>query len=108
MEDLAVSRIVGEKLLRVGRIIRQNPAAPSFAYYPSYLESEDPMALSCSLPLREEPYAGSELRACFEGLLPEGAMRTALAARIGAREDDYLSPLASSGLDCIGDIVVPL
>lgn len=46
MEDLAVSRALGEKLLRVGHISRQNPAAPSFAYHPSYLESENPMALT--------------------------------------------------------------
>ena len=106
MDDLVVSRIVGGDLLPVGDIDRRETGLPAFAYRQSYLESEHAIALSSSLPLREKPYEGHELRAYFEGLLPEGAMRTALAARVGAREDDYLTLLASSGLDCIGDVVV--
>lgn len=52
------------------------------------------------------PYDEQSFRPYFEGLLPEGETRAALATRAAAREDDYLTLLACGGLDCIGDVVV--
>lgn len=78
----------------------------SFVYDESYLCWDGARALSFSLPLREQPYSEDEAFAYFAGLLPEGKALTALAARLGRSEDDYLGLLESCGLDCIGDVVI--
>ena len=106
MESLTVSRVIGAALLPVGIIARGTHGAVTFTYDQEYLDSGRVIALSHSLPLRREPYQEGQFRPYFEGLLPEGAMRSALASRVAAREDDYLSLLACNGLDCIGDVVV--
>lgn len=106
MEDLVVSRVVRDGLQAVGTIARSGSHGPSFSYIEDYLELEGAVPLSQSLPCRREPYSERELRAYFDGLLPEGPMREALAVSLAAREQDYLTLLECSGLDCIGDVVV--
>lgn len=64
------------------------------------------MPLSLSLPLGEGPREETAFRPYFEGLLPEDDGRRALAAELAVREDDYLAMLASSTLDCIGDVAI--
>ena len=106
MEDLIVSRIVQGSLLPVGTIVRKDPARPIFSYCDSYIAGGNAVSLSHSLPLGRHAFEEPAFRPYFEGLLPEGPMRVALAANLEAREEDYLTLLASSGLDCIGDVVV--
>ena len=106
MEDLVVSRVVQNSLLPVGVIVRSDSSEPNFSYYGAYLEFPGAIPLSQSLPLGEGSFAERVFRPYFEGLLPEGPMRTALAASLGAREQDYLTLLGCSGFDCIGDVVV--
>ena len=105
MRDLVVSRIIGSNLVRVGVISRAG-SQPTFAYDDEYLAWEDAIPLSLSLPLRRERFDVTAVRPYFDGLLPEGQARVALAAKAGAREDDYLTLLELGGLDCIGDVVV--
>lgn len=106
MEDLVVSRVVRDELLTVGSIDRTGTSGPTFTYSEEYLDSQNAMPLSQSLPLNRKPFAEHEFRAYFDGLLPEGPMREALAASLLSRERDYLTLLGCSGLDCIGDVVV--
>lgn len=106
MENLVVSRLVGDKLVAVGIIDRETSEVPTFAYEESYLARESALPLSLSLPLGPYRYDEQSFRPYFEGLLPEGQTRTALAARAAAREDDYLTLLVCGGFDCIGDVVV--
>lgn len=106
MEDLAVSRVVRGSLQPVGTIARKGLQEPVFSYSDEYLESVDAIPLSCSLPLGKGAFAERAFRPYFEGLLPEGPMRTSLANSLEAREEDYLTLLGYSGLDCIGDVVV--
>lgn len=106
MEDLSISRIVRGCLQPVGTIVRKNSSEPFFFYRDEYLESADAMPLSRSLPLAKRGFSERELKPYFDGLLPEGPMRTALATSLEAREEDYLTLLGCSGLDCIGDVVI--
>ena len=104
MSDIVVSRVIDEELVQVGTIVRDG--APTFSYLESYLGRPDSTCLSFSLPLSCDPYSEWEFRPYFEGLLPEGPTREALAAQLEARVDDYLTLLSASGLDCIGDVAL--
>ncbi|HET9591971.1 MAG TPA: type II toxin-antitoxin system HipA family toxin [Solirubrobacterales bacterium] len=62
--------------------------------------------LSASLPLREERFKPSESAPFFEGLLPEGAVRATIAAKLGISEGNGFGLLAALGADCAGAVVV--
>src|SRR3546814_20101478 len=51
----------------------------TFAYSQTWLENADGSALSFSLPKREQPFGRRDCQRFFEGPLPEGAQRSALA-----------------------------
>ena len=104
-ERYAVSRVIGSELVRVGTLLRSVRGQERFSYAGSYLERGE-APLSLSLPLRSEDYAANDIRPYFDGLLPEGPTRTAIVARLQVPETDWLAILGSSGLDCIGDVVV--
>ena len=105
MSTLVVSRVVDARLVRAG-LINREMTSTTFTYDDEYLSWNGAIALSHSLPLDARTYGEAELRPYFEGLLPEGTARAALAARAATREDDYLSLLGYAGLDCIGDVVI--
>ena len=44
----------------------------SFTYDNDYLESENPTAVSLTLPIQAEEYTSKTLFAFFDGLIPEG------------------------------------
>ncbi len=93
----------------VGSLERTGPTRYRFAYNADALQAdrEDPLArLSASLPLREERFKPNEAAPFFEGLLPEGAVRAAIAGRLGVSEADGFSMLAALGADCAGAVTV--
>ena len=103
MSALLISRLEKFDPVEVGSI---DTARRSFCYSPRYLANPDALPLSASLPLRADSYFEQEFRPYFEGLLPEGSFRLALAARLNVREDDYLTLLEACGRECIGDVLV--
>lgn len=102
----SIDRVIRGGSVRVGVIVRDERGRAGFLYLPAYLESPHAMELSCSLPLTLEVFPEAWFRPYFEGLLPEGDPRRAIAERIGVREDDYLELLAALGNDCIGDVAI--
>jgi len=74
-------------------------------YLPEALErySANLPLLSCSLPISSAPL---EARAFFDGVLPEGQYRDALASRAGVVASDTFGLLARYGRDIAGAIVV--
>lgn len=104
--DLPVSRQTADGIVDVGCIVDIEGLNPRFSYLPEYLTNPQRGSLSLSLPLREAAFSEDEFRPYFEGLLPEGDERRALAARLAVREDDYLAILARCGIDCIGDVIL--
>ena len=105
MSDLAIFRIIKRAPVVVGHISRPSGNLPRFSHAQSYLEDPQAIPLSQTLPLQDEPFDEQILRPYFEGLLPEGATRDATVAQLRIHDEDYLSILASDGLECIGDVV---
>lgn len=91
---------------RVGELSRQRGVL-SFAYTPEAIElgALRPL-LSVSMPTRSRPYVGDTPYAFFEGLLPEGESRKAIAYDFGVDESDALGLLRMIGRDCAGALIV--
>ncbi len=104
MSQLYVMRLEHFNPLPVGVI--DVSTEPSFQYSNDYLEMPEAAPLSASLPLQQDPFPEPAILPYFDGLLPEGPARSALASELQLPEDDYLSMLEACGKDCIGDIVV--
>lgn len=77
-----------------------------FTYDEAYLHSNTPLPLSLSLPLREERFDGAHALPYFEGLLPEGDVRAAVARQLGISERSPAKLLRALGKDCAGDVAV--
>jgi serine/threonine-protein kinase HipA len=77
-----------------------------FTYDSEYLASQMALPLSLSLPLSKFRYSGIQAQPYFEGLLPEGAARTAIARHLGIPQTSSVKLLRALGRDCVGDISV--
>ena len=77
-----------------------------FTYDSAYLSSSEALPLSLSLPLADCRYSGEQALPYFEGLLPEGDARAAIARRLGISCTSSARLLAALGRDCAGDISV--
>ena len=77
-----------------------------FTYDSAYLASPDAAPLSLSLPLRESRFDGAQALPFFEGLLPEGDVRAAIARQLGISERSPAKLLRALGKDCAGDVAV--
>ena len=97
----------GDQII-VGSIIGTDVSDASFVYDDKYLNSDDPVAISISLPLQKEPFSSKQTRIFFDGLLPEGFTRRSVAQWLHFDEDDYLSILHGLGKECLGAIRVTL
>lgn len=93
---------------RWGTIERRGPSRYRFTYSAeaSVASKRDGAILSASLPMQLQAFAPSASAPFFEGLLPEGAVRAALAAKFGLSEEDGFGLLAALGADCAGAVVV--
>lgn len=87
----------------VGRLQRQPSGAIDFQYDHGWLGWKQAFAVSLSLPLREDRYAGERVVAVFDNLLPDNEdIRRRVAARARADGTDAWSLLAAIGRDCVG------
>ena len=87
----------------VGRLHRQSSGAVDFRYDEGWLAWEHAIAVSHSLPLREDRYIGDPVLAVLENLLPDhDEIRRRMAERLHAEGSDPHSLLATVGRDCVG------
>lgn len=87
----------------VGHLLKEPGGAISFRYDDSWLNWENAIPVSLSLPLREDAYRGAPVNAVFENLLPDfESLRRRVAERVGAEGADAYSLLAAIGRDCVG------
>ena len=77
-----------------------------FTYDEAYLERSSAMPLSLSLPLSARRYTGHEAMPFFEGLLPEGDVREAVARQFHVSALRPMELIRVLGKDCAGDVVV--
>lgn len=88
---------------RVGTFRRERSGAVAFSYVQEWLDWENAIPVSLSLPLREDRYTGDPVFAVFDNLLPDNQdIRRRLAERTGAEGDDAFSLLSAIGRDCVG------
>ncbi len=83
-----------------------SPAALEFRYEPNWLQSPERVALSLSMPLRDEPYPHDICAPFMANLLPEGDPRDAIGRRLGISPGDIYGMLEALGRDCAGALVV--
>ncbi len=90
----------------VGYITGDSYIDSCFQYSEGYLDSEYRMPISISLPLQKDAFSADVTRIFFEGLLPEGFSRKAVANWIKTDENDYITILSVLGHECIGAIKI--
>lgn len=87
----------------VGHLAKASSGAISFHYEQSWLDWENAIPVSLSMPLREDAYRGEQVTAVFENLLPDSLpLRRRVAEHVGAAGTDAYSMLAAIGRDCVG------
>ena len=80
-----------------------------YVYDTHYLVSENPVAVSLTLPLRREPYQSPVLFPFFDGLIPEGWLLTIVETNWKFDPRDRMGLLMACCKDCIGAVgVIPL
>jgi len=77
-----------------------------FTYDSRYLASPQAIPISLSLPLTEARFSGAQTQPYFEGLLPEGEARDAIARRLKISRNSSVKLLRALGRDCAGDISI--
>jgi len=88
----------------VGQLIQDDGGQVTFRYDESWLGRPEPIALSRSLPLREEPFTQKECRGFFGGTLPEEANRKVIARIFGISDKNDFAMLEQIGGECAGAI----
>lgn len=106
MRNLKVYLEFEGSFMHVGNIVGNSHVDACFQYSRKYLELPDCRPISISLPLSDEIYSAEKTRTFFEGLLPEGFSRKAVANWIKSDENDYISILSVLGRECIGAIKI--
>lgn len=93
---------------RMGDLERRGPARYRFEYEPAAIEAHRPgqVILSASLPLQRELFMPRQTAPFFEGLLPEGSVRAAIASSLHRSEEDGFGLLAALGGECAGAVSV--
>ena len=100
---------------RVGKVYIQNHYAGtveetdtgySFRYDKKYLEMENAVAVSLTLPMREESYESNVLFPFFDGLIPEGWLLEMVTRNWKINYKDRFGLLLIACQDCIGDVAV--
>ena len=90
----------------VGSLALDPDGQMQFTYAAEWLAGERSPALSCSLPKRREPFRRRLCRPFFEGLLPEGAQRDAVARVLGVSPDNEFGLLEGLGGDVAGALTL--
>ncbi|MBR4755217.1 MAG: type II toxin-antitoxin system HipA family toxin [Lachnospiraceae bacterium] len=90
----------------VGDIAGESYRDACFTYSREYMDRDHARPISLSLPFREDSFSPETTHNFFEGLLPEGFSRRAVARWLKSDENDYLTILAVLGLECLGAIKI--
>lgn len=94
------------KQIKAGLIEGRDVGDACFRYDLEYLERTDAVPISVSLPLKKGLFSTEATRTFFEGLLPEGFTRKAVAQYMQEDPDNYLAILAELGRECLGAIQI--
>ena len=87
-------------------ILIQNEEGYQFIYDKSYLNSENPMPVSLTLPLQTNPFTANVLFPFFDGLIPEGWLLDIAEKNWKLNERDRMELLLACCKDCIGAVSI--
>ncbi|MCH8957840.1 MAG: HipA N-terminal domain-containing protein [Proteobacteria bacterium] len=88
----------------VGHLIQDDGGQMLFEYAESWRDDPDTIALSRSLPKREESFRQKECRGFFGGILPEEGNRRTIAKILGISAKNDFAMLEQIGGECAGAI----
>ena len=106
MKRLQVQIEVAGEFRLLGYITYSGSEDACFQYADAYLEENNALPVSLSLPLQREAFDPLRTKIFFEGLLPEGFTRRTVAQWLQVVENDYISLLHGLGHECLGAIRV--
>lgn len=86
--------------------LTQDEEGYHFIYDTKYLNSQDPVAVSLTLPLREAVYSHKILFPFFDGLIPEGWLLDIAEKNWKLDARDRMGLLLACCKDCIGAVSV--
>ncbi|PNW27804.1 HipA N-terminal domain-containing protein [Formosa algae] len=78
----------------------------NFEYKKIYLEDENAIQISVTLPLRKEPFKSEQLFPFFDGLIPEGWLLDIAHKNWKINPRDRMGLLLTTCRDCIGNISI--
>lgn len=87
-------------------ILTENDNEYSFEYKKLYLQKENAIKVSVSLPLQKEPFKSEQLFPFFDGLIPEGWLLNIAQKNWKINPRDRMGLLLTICRDCIGNISV--
>ena len=106
MRELKVYIEVNGSQTPVGEIKGNDYRDAVFFYDDEYLSAGESAPISISLPFQKGSFSPEQTRNYFEGLLPEGFSRKAVADWIKADEKDYVTILSVLGKECLGAVKI--
>ena len=89
---------------RKAGLIRETDAGYEFSYDREYLDEENALAVSLTLPLTQEIYSSNTLFPFFDGLIPEGWLLGVVERNWKIDGRDRFGLLLATCNDCIGDV----
>jgi len=100
-------RTISMNGLVVGSLTKTKQSGMVFQYNDNWLSSSQARPLSLSMPLRRDPYSGSEVFNYFDNLLPDRKnIRDRVISRFKVESDHPFDILSAIGSDCVGAIQV--
>ena len=91
---------VDGKQVYVGNIYGNSAKDARFCYAEEFLNASYGAPISISLPFGTKDFSPEQTQKFFEGLLPEGFTRRAVAGWLHVDENDYISILSALGQEC--------
>ena len=105
MEKLMIHIEWNGRPVPVGEIFGDSSKTAAFRYYDTFMRL-GLLPISISLPFQKDPFSPEKTRIFFDGLLPEGFTRRAVAQWMHTDEEDYLSILHGLGRECLGAVCI--
>ena len=87
-------------------VIKETDSGYSFLYDKEYLNSDNPLAVSITLPLQSKEFTSTTLFPFFDGLVPEGWLLNVVSRNWKIDCNDRFGLLLADCKDCIGDVSV--
>ena len=87
-------------------VLEETDVGYSFSYDLDYLQSENAVPVSLTLPLQKESYTSRELFSFFDGLIPEGWLLNIVTRNWKIPENDRFAVLLVACKDTIGTVSI--